>query len=82
LLKTAAAAAILVTDPPRQREASSAGVTFITSKIQELQTPELDARLALARSITAVIKKNYEVPAGPEILCVPYSSSKSIGIEE
>ena len=68
LLETVAvSAAPSETYLPRQREASSGGVTFLTPKIQEMQTQDLDARLVLARSITAVIKKNYKTPEGPEM---------------
>jgi hypothetical protein len=63
----AVSAAPSVAHLPRQREAGSAVVTFLTPKIQEMQTQDLDARLALARSITAVIKKNYKTPEGPEM---------------
>ncbi len=59
-----------VTHLPRQRDASSAGVTFLTPKSQEMQTQDLEARLALARSIKAVIEKNYKPPTGPETLVV------------
>ncbi len=42
-------------------------VIRLTSSIQVLITSDLDARLALARSITTVIKKNFNVPPGPEM---------------
>ncbi len=60
---------------PRARHASTqqdacvpVPIKRLTSKIQELQVgSDQEARLGLARSITAVIKKNYKVPAGPEM---------------
>jgi hypothetical protein len=42
-------------------------VIRLTSSLQELKTSDLDARLALARSITTVIRKNFGVPTGPEM---------------
>jgi hypothetical protein len=42
-------------------------VIRLTSSLLELKTPDLHARIALARSITTVIKKNFNVPTGPEM---------------
>jgi hypothetical protein len=70
LLETVVSTAPPVTHLPRQRDASSAGVTFLTPKIQEMQTQDLEARLALAKSIKAVIEKNYKTPTGPEVILV------------
>jgi hypothetical protein len=64
LLKTVVAAAPLVELASTVERVS---VIRLTSTIQELKTSDLDARLVLARSITAVIKKNFNVPAGPEM---------------
>jgi hypothetical protein len=65
LLKTVVAAA-----PPVGLASTSVeqvSVIYLTSSLQELKTSDLDARLALARSITTVIKKNFNVPKGPEM---------------
>ena len=42
-------------------------VIRLTSSLRQLKTSDLDARLALARSITTVIKNNFNVPKGPEM---------------
>jgi hypothetical protein len=52
---------------PPPVEIACVSVIHLTSSIQELKTSDLDARLALARSITTVIKKNFKVPEGPEM---------------
>jgi hypothetical protein len=65
LLKTVVAAAPIVELASTSVEQVS--VIRLTSSIQELKTSDLNARLALARSITTVIKKNFNVPKGPEM---------------
>ena len=65
LLKTVVAAAPPVEHASTSEEQVSA--IRLTSSLQELITSDLDARLALARSITTVIKKNFPVPKGPEM---------------
>jgi hypothetical protein len=62
LQKTVVAAAL-----PVEHAEDQVSVIRLTSSLQELKTSDLDARLALARSITTVIKRNYQTPKGPEM---------------
>ncbi len=54
---------------PEHSQAIPAIPVSLTSKIQEMRSCQ-EVRIALARSITDVIKKNYKVPVGPEMSIV------------
>ncbi len=65
MLNTMMAAAPTLELPSASVEQVS--VIRLTSSLLELKTPDLHARIALARSITTVIKKNFNYPKGPEM---------------